>query len=474
MLFHEPQFLVFLAGVCLLWLLVHRVNFLSKALLLAASGVFYATFGSRNCILLLLAGARTHRPRVRLLVATVAVLCNLAILCCFKYHDLVSKAAAALAPWHPSFLDWLLPVGMSFYILQSIAYIVDVYRTTCRACRNPLDVALLICFFPKLVLGPLVRPAEFLAQLASRRPLLLAHLADALPLFAMGLFKKVCLADTLATFVNPVFARPQGHSAADGALCLLAYSFQIYYDFSGCIDMVRAVALLLGYTLPPNFNAPYCATSVTDFWRRWHITLSLWLRDYLFLPLAFRLSALWQRPCYLGIRADSIVYSCAALVTMLVCGIWHGAGLTFAIWGAYHGAWLVIERFVYPRSTRPNYRLSLPVALLRWCCTFLVITAGWLVFRAASLNDIGLFAAMFRNLNGPLSMPQPCVLIVLGSVAWTLARLILPYLPAIPVLRAPILQFLLGIARGAGALLLLIFALVFACNATTPFIYFQF
>jgi D-alanyl-lipoteichoic acid acyltransferase DltB (MBOAT superfamily) len=249
-----------------------------------------------------------------------------------------------------------------------------------------------VTFFPKLIMGPIERPQNFMPQVHNKKIFDYDQATAGLRLILWGFFKKLVIADRLALAVNPVYDNPHNYSGLAIVIATIFYSIQIYADFSGYIDIARGAAKLLGFDLSKNFNLPYAAKSIKDFWTRWHMTLSQWLRDYIFLPLAFSVSRKLKKESYLGIRIDNIIYSVAISVTFLICGIWHGVGWTFLTWGALYAIYLIIghvtekgkKRF-YRKTGLVNYKLlfgSFQVGV-----TFILVTFAWLFFRASSIND---------------------------------------------------------------------------------------
>jgi len=330
--------------------------------------------------------------RKRLLVVSIVV--NLGVLGFFKYFGFFEESFVALLSTllgyevSPTGLDIILPVGISFYTFQSMSYTIDVYRRQLHASRSFVDFATFVAFFPQLVAGPIVRASELMPQLRSERVYDNDRLASGGYLMLWGMFKKVVVADNLAPLVNHVFASDP--AALDGTTVLIAsyaFAFQIYGDFSGYTDIARGSARLLGFDFPLNFDLPYVATSPSDFWRRWHISLSTWLRDYLYIPLGGNRSS--PRRVYVNL-----------MLTMLLGGLWHGAAWTFVLWGAYQGLLLVTWRFVAPRVPSTLSTLgSTPVGrFLRWLLFFHLVCLGWLIFRAQSFDQL---YQMVLALGGP-------------------------------------------------------------------------
>jgi alginate O-acetyltransferase complex protein AlgI len=353
--------------------------------LTAASAFFYACW--RWEFLFLIAGStsvdylvalrlqRVQSPRARKWLVALSVTINLTILGCFKYAAFALDSATEVAHWlgfsvPAHHIQPFLPLGISFYTFEAISYVVDVYRGKTKPVGNPLDYAGYILFFPHLVAGPIVRPNEFLPQLARPKRWSWPRLQAGVQLFLLGLFKKAVIADQIALAIDPVFKTPGEYGSATLWLAVLGYAMQIYCDFGGYTDMALGLAHTLGFKLPDNFNAPYLASSPADFWRRWHISLSRWLRDYLYIPLG-------------GNRHGPTRTMVNLFVTMLLGGLWHGANWTFVVWGAYHGMLLAVQR-VIPRSWQhPGLR---PLTTLM---TFLLVCVGWVLFRAQTLADAG-------------------------------------------------------------------------------------
>jgi alginate O-acetyltransferase complex protein AlgI len=319
---------------------------------------------------------RDGRARRSALAAAVAV--NLGVLALFKYAGfIIANANVLLLPARLAIPDphIPLPLGISFFTFHCLSYLIDVYRRRFPAERDPSIVGLYIVLFPQLIAGPIVRYKTVARQLRWRRHTL-GRTSAGMRMFIIGLAQKVLVADQLAPLVATVFdqtARPLLVEAWTG---LLAYTLQIYFDFSGYSNMAIGLGICLGFSLPRNFRLPYSARSVTEFWRRWHISLSSWLRDYLYIPLGGSRGRRWQ------------TYRNLVLV-FLLCGLWHGAAWTFLLWGVWHGFFLVIERVGVDRVL---HRLPSPVP---WIYTLLVVMAGWVLFRAHDLNSaLGIYGAL--------------------------------------------------------------------------------
>ena len=416
MLFNSPEFLllflpVMLAGFALL--LRGRRGAMAAHWLLAGSLFFYAWWDPRYLPLLLLSigvnyllGKALRESRSKgLLAAGVAF--NLGLLGFFKYAGFFAATANQLGAVMPV-PQLALPLAISFFTFQQIAYLADA-RQGKAGQGGILEYALFVAFFPQLIAGPIVHHREMMPQFARLGGRTRVHAllrANGVFLIALGLFKKVIVADTLGGIADPVFAEAQAASFFDAWTGILAYTLQLYFDFSAYSEMAMGLALLFGIRLPLNFNSPYKASSIGDFWRRWHITLGRFLRDYLYIPLG-------------GSRAGVPRTLFALAATMLLAGLWHGAGWTFVLWGALHGLYLG----AYHLWRRLPWRLP---GALAWGLTFLSVVWAWVLFRAESLADaLHLWAAMAgaEGLVLPQTLREPLGFLD-GGVQWAYSPLV--------------------------------------------------
>ena len=457
----------FLCVVALHGLLIDRQRSW-KIAMIAASAVFYGWWDWRFCGLIG-ASIAVNWAAARLVAAChgstrrgvvgATVLANLAVLGGFKYYNFFAEAlAASLGPWLPiPALDVILPIGISFFTFQALSYVVDVHRRVIEP-RSVLDVAFYLSFFPQLVAGPIVRAGELLPQLDDRKRWADTPFEEAAWLIGRGLFKKMVVATYLAeTVVDPVFAAPSLADRGDLILAFYGYAIQIYADFSGYTDIAIGIALLLGFRFPTNFDRPYRALSVQDFWRRWHMTLSRWLRDYVYIPLG-------------GNRISPLATYRNLLATMVLGGLWHGAAWTFVLWGALHGAVLGVERFVGNRWPRlpDDGPPSFGHRAMRWFVTFHIVGIAWILFRAptfgvASSMFVGLATAPFDGSVNPVA-----VAVITGALA---VQLIPRDVGAIVRARLATVDPALQSAL-AGTWIALVAAL--GPSGVAPFIYFQF
>lgn len=415
------------------------------------------------------------RTRTQKAALSLSVIANLSLLGFFKYFNFAAsgydQVMAALGLPHLA-LDVAfrvtLPLGISFYTFQSMSYTIDTYRGQATPLRRLVDFACYVSMFPQLVAGPIVRYHEIAGQL-SRRTHTATGFARGALFLALGLSKKVLLANPCATVADAAF-NAGSVGILDAWLGVIAYSWQIYFDFSGYSDMAIGLGLLLGFTFPRNFNRPYLSRSITEFWTRWHMTLSTWFRSYLFLPLAYRLSRRVPETRTLGLTHEQVVYAAAALLTMTLAGLWHGAAWSFVLWGVYHGLWLVGERLAGVH--RPRRRRILP-GPARIAATYLVTLLGWVVFRADSLGAAGAYLLSMAG----LQTPQPGTALLAG--VWTQPYYLGTLLIAAFVTWAcpDTWEFTERVSPGRAAWAVLLFLgsiLVLFTQAYNPFIYFIF
>jgi alginate O-acetyltransferase complex protein AlgI len=473
--FASKAFFIFLPAVLLGYYLLrarsHKYRFL-----LAASWLFYMSWNpwfiwvilftsvvDFTAGLLIEAASTAGRRRFWLSMSLVT---NLGLLAVFKYTNFFlgnGLALARAAGWSVDdcVLRIILPLGISFHTFQGISYTVDIYRGKIPAVRSFVDFALFVAFFPQLVAGPIVRAVEFLPQMVKPRRATSTQVVEGLHWFLLGLFKKLFLADRLAQFVDPVFAHPETYDCVTHYWAVLAYAAQIYCDFSGYSDMALGCAKWFGFELPRNFHFPYLAASITDFWRRWHMSLSTWLRDYLYIPLG-------------GNRRGVVRTYINLLLTMTLCGLWHGANWNFVVWGAYNGVLLTLHR-IYVRAVDSGGWLQAVRAhpmfrLLAVTATFVLVTFGWVLFRSENWTKCGLLASSLAGLGVPAAavhwvpgwVPLLVVLFAIGHLFGGLRDRLCGLLDLPPVVRA---------GAYVTAVVLLI---AFGPGTGKVFIYFQF
>jgi alginate O-acetyltransferase complex protein AlgI len=471
MIFPTLQFAAFFALVLpISWLLMPR-GAIWKLFLIGASYVFYGYADWR--FVFLLAGctvwnqgfAQFLAPRGwpehrRSLLLGAAIAGDLLLLGWFKYYGFFASNFATLsgrlglaAPL--PLLQVALPVGISFYTFQAISYVIDVRRGSSKP-ASWLDFALYASFFPHLIAGPIVRVSELVPQFATPRDPSRIEAARAFELIAGGLIKKIVLADTIASnLVDPVFGSPNVHSRLDIIAAVYGYAIQIYCDFSAYSDMAIGLALLLGFQFPDNFNRPYAALTLQDFWRRWHMSLSRWLRDYLYIGLGGNRKG--HRRTYINVMA-----------TMLLGGLWHGAAWNFVLWGGIHGGGLATERWLGEKQGAVR---GAPVRRpwLRWFITFNTVCLAWVFFRAYSLDTVGEMLNRVVFGGGATTLTASVVAAIVAGLA-------LQFVPQAPLLRLRLLFARLGPVPQSIALasVMMVTGALVSGQGVAPFIYYQF
>ncbi|MBM4360163.1 MAG: MBOAT family protein [Deltaproteobacteria bacterium] len=473
MLFNSRTFLAFFAIVLPAYLALTGRRRAQNVLLLLASLVFYGFWDYRFLGLLALSSGvdfitaqkirDTDSPRRKKLFLVVSLVMNLAVLGFFKYANFFAASTVALLGFvgvtvPPLALSIALPVGISFYTFQAMSYCIDVYRGDLEPTRSPLDYALFIAFFPHLVAGPIQRPVVLLPQMAKDRTIAWSEVNAGLFLIVWGYLKKVVIADNMARIANPIFDGWQSQAGLDIVVGALAFTFQIYGDFSGYSDIARGLSKLMGFELLLNFRLPYFALNPTDFWLRWHVSLSTWLRDYLYIPLG-------------GNRGSQLATYRNLFMTMLLGGLWHGAAWNFVLWGAYHGGLLVAYRLLDrdPEHEDPwSGRFSTARILAKMLLMFAFTVVGWVIFRSRSAGQaFGMLARMgFTTSSATRDLFGLFGFFVTPLVAMQIwqyrAKDLLVLTRARP--------WLCGLAYGA----MLVAILVFGVRDSVEFIYFQF
>lgn len=392
MLFNTWTFAIFLPAVLFVYYSLNRRW--QNCFLLAASYVFYGWWDYRFCSLLAIstivdffcgqgiASAKSALHRKALLTTSCVV--NLGILAFFKYFGFFADSFSRLfelAGFRPDLptLSIILPIGISFYTFQTLSYSIDVYRAKIEPTRNFIDFALYVSFFPQLVAGPIERATRLLPQIQAKRIVTWDRISGGAVLILIGLCRKIAIADAVAPTVNRIFADPSRCGSLELLLGVFIFSLQIYCDFAGYSDIARGTAMMFGIDLMKNFEHPYFSTSITEFWRRWHISLSTWLRDYLYIPLG-------------GNRKGRLATYRNLLITMLLGGLWHGANWTFVAWGGLHGLYLAVHKLILrgrklDAQNRSMQLVRSPANVLKVALTFLLVSLTWTFFRCQNFGD---------------------------------------------------------------------------------------
>jgi alginate O-acetyltransferase complex protein AlgI len=417
MLFNSIHFIFFFVIVTTLYFIIpHKYRW---ALILIASSYFYMFFIPIYILILLfvitvdyfagiLIEKHTGFKRKAFLIMSLAA--NLGVLGFFKYFNFIGENISTIFNFlgitnHFVDLNIILPIGLSFHTFQAMSYTIEVYRGNYKAERHPGIYATYVMFYPQLVAGPIEKPQHLLPQLKSEHYFEDNRVSDGLKLMLIGFLKKLVIADRLAIYVNTIYGHYIHHSGISLLLATVFFSFQIYCDFSGYTDIARGAARVMGINLIENFRLPYLSRSITEFWRRWHISLSVWFRDYLFLPISYALT----RKLHIANskQKEIIIYGIAALITFFLCGLWHGANWTFVIWGLGHGILLLSSRIF--KNTRIKIRKlfhlssnSPLLTLFQIVFTFLVVTLLWVFFRSPNLAISMLVLNKIFTFSGPL------------------------------------------------------------------------
>lgn len=475
MLFNSQSFFIFFAIVYLLYLALHKNRTLQNGLLLIASYYFYGSWDWRFLSLIAIStivdffiGRALGRTPLDALarrkqLLAISVVVNLSILGFFKYFNFFAESLADLLSLlgmqaNPTTLQIILPVGISFYTFQTMSYTIDIYRNRLRPARTFLDFAVFVSFFPQLVAGPIERASNLIPQFEKPRRITVEQINTGLFLILWGLFKKMVVGDNAGLIADQIFNDYANYQGVDLLIGVLAFSIQIYGDFSGYSDIARGISRLMGFELMVNFRLPYFALNPTDFWQRWHISLSSWLRDYLYIPLG-------------GNRKGTFKTYRNLFVTMLLGGLWHGAAWNFVIWGAFHGTILILYRLFEKKSAHRDPwggDHAYFVVVAKMMLMFALTLVGWLIFRASSAEQI---AYMLSHLS-----------LATSGASAELGRKLLFY--AAPLLVVQVYQYvtrdlliLTKLRVPARALvygLLVSWIFIFGVRESLEFIYFQF
>jgi alginate O-acetyltransferase complex protein AlgI len=419
MLFNSGQFLAIFSVFILIYAFIYQTKTARTLYVVAFSFFFYYKASGWYLLILLLSilidyfvafliyDSKTRLGRKLWLVASV--LANVGLLCYFKYTNFFIDTINAVSGGHIPFLKIFLPIGISFYTFQTLSYVIDIYRGIIKPTKSLLDYAFYMSFFPHLVAGPIVRARNFLPQVREDLVLDRDDIGVGFFLIVKGLIKKAIIADYIAQYADLVYGNPGGYSGFENLIAMYAYTLQIYCDFSGYSDMAIGIAKLMGFQLGENFNAPYISTSTTEFWRRWHISLSGWLRDYIYIPLG-------------GNRKGEFKQYIFLFATMLIGGLWHGASWKFILWGAAHGVGLAVHK-LWLKFTKGKFTWF-PRSLgnfLGWIVTFHFVAFLWIFFRADSYASAVLSIKMiFANMDLHYLLPFIkvrslfCVLLITG------------------------------------------------------------
>jgi alginate O-acetyltransferase complex protein AlgI len=454
MAFSSFQFLfLFLPIFLALYICIKKS--LQNGFLFIASLIFYYFGGEKFLWILIVSIALNfyfailiEKYQTKKIFLSIGVGLNLGLLVYFKYAGFLTQNLALFLP--VKVIKVALPIGISFFTFQGISYLVDVYRGEVKASKSFITIGTYISSFPQLIAGPIVRYKEIAEEIETERRISKEDFANGIVLFCIGLIKKVIIADTFAGIADEVFSIPKGEASFFSVwIGMFCYTLQIYFDFSAYSDMARGLGRMLGFTFPINFNYPYIATSVKEFWQRWHITLSHFFRDYLYIPLG-------------GNRVSNSRLYFNLLIVFLATGVWHGASWNFIIWGLWHGLFLLLERYF------SRFKFSVP-KFVKHIYLLLVIIVGWVFFRAETLSD-ALFnlQLMFLPVNFDFSIIyEPFhylnVLVLIFGVIFSM--------PIYPKLKEKLPSYIFGITIALG---MIISTVLIITGSYSPFLYFRF
>ena len=471
MLFNSLEFLLFFPIVCIIYFLLGK-NKYRNPFLLIASYYFYMNWKPVYAVLILTSTILTYgcgllvekyagEKKKQKAFLTASLVLNFGILFVFKYFNFINDSIFGLLSsvglrWNVPHLDVLLPVGISFYTFQAVGYSIDVYRGSIKAERNFLTYALFVSFFPQLVAGPIERAKNLLPQFHQEHSFNADDVIEGCKQMIWGFFMKLCVADVLSEYVDAVYNNVAQHNGASMAVATIFFAFQVYCDFAGYSNIAIGSARVMGYNLMQNFRQPYLSLSIKEFWRRWHISLSTWFMDYLYIPLG-------------GNRVKYARHLLNLMITFLVSGLWHGANWTFVIWGALHGSYLVIENIIRKYVYSPKDNSFLSRAFSTAVCFFFVCFA-WIFFRANSIQDAFTVVRKIFTDWGPLFTQITVFLHGIAAILILVAKDIKDNFG----LDIHLLHSKYYAVRLASVVFLISYILLFGALSSGAFIYFQF
>lgn len=483
MTFNSWEFLVFYPITLLLYFLLPKKW--SRISLLFMSAIFYLAWNYKLIVLIMFTTAvsyfcariieKTEKKAVKKLCIVVTLIACLGVLFFFKYYNFIAETlgwaiAAAGGGTYDFTLNLVLPVGISFYTFQTLSYAIDVYRGTEKAERDFALYCLFVTFFPQLVAGPIERPGNLIPQLREKNKLTADNARAGLWKMGVGFFKKIVVADLIAEYVNAVFNSPETATGFGVAISSMLFAAQIYCDFSGYTDIAIGCSRVMGIRLMKNFDRPYTSQTIKEFWNRWHISLSTWLRDYLYFPLG-------------GSRCSKPRHMFNIFVVFLASGLWHGANWTFVLWGILHGIYRIVGELTYPVREKLWAKLgvntkSAPIVILRRINTFILVCFSWILFRANSLSDLRVLLTKLFTSWG--SLPETLSAMGLGAAAIIVTILSIIVLDEFDILTGYESDGLAVCKRGKTSVVWCVWAVAVAwimllsVGGASSFIYFQF
>lgn len=466
MLFNSIEFLIFFPIVTLFYFICpHKIRWI---LLLISSCIFYSYFIPIYILILFviiiidyLAGIKIEKSNNKKFYLTISLVANISILCFFKYYNFFLENLNVVSGFNVALLKFALPIGLSFHTFQAMSYTIEVYKGRTKAEKHLGLYALYVMFYPQLVAGPIERPQNILPQLRIRQKFILSNFTQGISLMIWGFFKKLVIADRLSVYVNIIFENPDQYHSLNLIIGAVFFSIQIYCDFSGYSDIAIGSARVMGFSLMTNFNYPYFAKSIKEFWGRWHISLSTWFRDYVYFPLG-------------GNRISSQITARNTLIIFILSGFWHGANWTFIFWGLIHGILVVFESFA---STRKSH-FHIPVFLKHlFVCT--AVTIAWIYFRAPSIDIannyiIGIFTNSHLQFQQILKNSQGIIVFPKASMLFSALGIVYLFISEKIKISHLHQSKTKGLKEGIFTMFTLLIIIYFGIYHHNSFIYFQF
>ncbi len=407
MLFNSIEFIIFLVSVFILyWLVLNKNLKIQNTFILLVSYLFYGWWDWRFLFLLVFISLSNYfvgiliqeskNDSLKRWYYLIGLIINLGTLVLFKYFNFFIDGFARIISivgfnLNPKSINLILPLGISFYIFLSISYIADIYKRKLVATANIMHALLALSFFPIILAGPIQRPLSLLPQIQAKRTFKYHVIVDGLKMILWGMFMKVVIADNCSVIVEPIFNNYSSHTGSTLFLGMFLYTIQIYADFAGYSNIAIGIGKLLGFNIMQNFAYPYFSRNIKEFWKRWNISLTLWFRDYVFLPIAYAVSKKIKSNRFLFIKTDFVIYTIGIIITWILTGLWHGANYTFIVWGLYHGVFLIINHAINKPRKRLLKKLNLSksntfLVIVDVLLTFLIIMISWVFFRADNLE----------------------------------------------------------------------------------------
>ncbi len=406
MLFNSGLFFLLFVFFIVIYSFIHKNKLAVTLFVIAFSLLFYYKSSGWYLLILIFTAVsnygfamliqRTENKQIRRVYLYIALILSLGVLAYFKYANFILLNISLIFEGNFAILDIFLPIGISFFTFQGLSYILDIYYKRTEPANNFLDFTFYLTFFPLLLAGPIMKAHDFIPQIKKGAAISKERIYFGLWLIMSGLVKKAIIADYIGQYNNLIFASPGSYSGFEIMAAILGYTLQIYCDFSGYSDMAIGIAGIMGFDLGINFNFPYKSRNITEFWQRWHISLTTWFREYLFLPLAYAVSNKMKKMRYLNVKTEIWIYLIASMVTFLLCGLWHGPEWKFILWGGMHGVALVIHKILrkFLKKRVPDNYFTV---FISWLITFTFVVFLWVFFRASDIKEETIVTKIIDN-----------------------------------------------------------------------------